>query len=143
MLELVGIRLADARLGAAHEVVAEQPDRAAGERRQAVERRDPPAAQLLGDEPVGIGVLAEHQPDHRARAEAEERPAPDLLTLLGRLEQERGAVAAQLQVGRDRRLAVGDECVAQRHERVLARQLAHLVEARRQAQPADVSGDGH
>ena len=47
MPSLVGVRLADARLGAAHEVVAEQPDRAAGERRQALQRRELPARHLL------------------------------------------------------------------------------------------------
>ncbi len=58
----------------------------------------------------------------------QERPAPEALALLGGLEQERRPAAAQLEVGGDGRLAVVDERVAQRHERVVARQLAHLVE---------------
>jgi hypothetical protein len=85
-------------------------------------------------------VLAALQADQGARAKAEERPAPDLLALLGRLEQERRPVAAQLQVGGHRRLAVGDERVPQRDEVVLPRQLAHLLERRRQL---EINGDGH
>ena len=56
--------------------------------------------------------------------------APDALALLGGLEQEGGELRvqrAQLEEGADRRLGVGDEGVAQRDQRVVVRQLAHLV----------------
>jgi hypothetical protein len=85
-------------------------------------------------------VVAERHPDRRARLEAEERPAPDALALLGRLQQERRAAAAQLEVRRHRRLAVGDEGVPQRHEVVLVRQRPDLLEARGQL---DVNSDAH
>ena len=52
----VGARRRSARR--AHEVVAEQPHRAAGERRQPVQRGDPVAAELLGHERVGVAVGA-------------------------------------------------------------------------------------
>jgi hypothetical protein len=83
---VVGVRLADRRLRAPREVVAEHPHGAAGERRQPVQRGDPVAGELLVHQPVRVRVLAAGEPDHGARPEAEERPAPDLLALLGRLE---------------------------------------------------------
>ena len=65
---------------------------------------------------------------------------PDALALVGGLEQEGGLVAAELQEGRDRRLAVVDERLAQRDERVHARELAHraarLVHIERRATDA-------
>jgi hypothetical protein len=147
--ELVRVRLADRRLEAAHEVVAEHPDRAARERRQAVERGEPVAADLVGDGGVRVGERAlgavdgEHpglEPHNAPRLDAEEGPAPEALALLGRLEQERGAVAAQLQVRRHRRLDVGDEAVPQRHEVVLTGERARLVEARRHLQVGERGG---
>jgi hypothetical protein len=138
--DVVAVRLADGRLGAADQVVAEQADRAAGERRQPLQRGDPEAVQLLGHCRVGIRVVAERHPDRRARVHPEERPAPDALPLLGGLEQERRPAAAQLEVGGHGRLAVGDERVTQRHQVVLARQLAHAVEIGSQL---EVSDDAH
>jgi hypothetical protein len=141
--EVVGVRLANGRLGRAHQVVAEQAHGAPRERRQALHRRQPVLLELLRDGLVGIVGIARVHADHRARLHAEERPAPEALPLLGRLQQERRSLAAQLEVGRDRGLRVGDEGVAQRHERVLAGQLAHLVERRAHGEPGAVSGDGH
>ena len=46
--ERVGVRLAE-RLDRAHQVVAEEADRAAGERRQALDRRRLGSGQVLGD----------------------------------------------------------------------------------------------
>ena len=53
---------------------------------------------------------------HAARLVADERPAADALALLGGLEQERRAGAAQLQERGDGRLAVLDERLADRDE---------------------------
>ena len=149
---VVRSRRPDGRLRRAHEVVAEQAHRAAGERRQPLERRRAPATELLGHERVGVlrfallavdGEPAALHADHAARPEAEERPAPDPLPLLGRLEQERGRPAAQLEVGRHRRFAVGDEGVPQRDERVIAREPAHLLQRGHEPQLRGLSGDGH
>ncbi len=77
----VGVALGDGRLGVADEVVAEQPDGAAGERREAFEGGHPVALQLGLDHRVRIVerllLAADRQhagvdPDHRPRAEAEE-----------------------------------------------------------------------
>ena len=129
----VGVRLAQ-RLDRAHEVVAEVADGAAGERRHVRPRRLAVARDLGGGVAVGIGGLVAQRPAHDlARAHPDEAVAPDLLAALGGLEQERlrrRLAAAQLQEGRDRRLGVVDERVAQRDRVVLAGQLANLVEAR-------------
>ena len=123
--ERVGVRLAE-RLDRAHEVVAEEADRAAGERRQLLRLGDREPAEDLGGRAVRVGDGAARRPRRRGlgqravrpaqlepRAEAEERVAAEP-ALLGRLEQERrpGEGLAQLQEGRDRRLAVVDEAVA-------------------------------
>jgi hypothetical protein len=70
--------------------------------------------------------------------------------LLGGFEQERGVLGiqtAQLQEGRDRRLAVVDEAAAQGDDVVLAGQLADLVQRRLDAQdrsrPPPLNGGGH
>ncbi len=126
--QLVGVGLPHAGLDGAHQVVAEQAHGAAGERRQPVDRGERQAAQLLLHHRVGIALVAALPADHRAGAEAEERPAAEPLTLLGRLQQERRALAAELEVGRHRRLAVGDEGVAQRDQVALAGQLPRLLE---------------
>ena len=83
----VGVRLAE-RLDGAHEVVGEHADRAAGERRQVRERRGVEAVELRGGERVRVAGIAERPAQHLARAEADERVAPDA-ALVGRLEQER------------------------------------------------------
>ena len=113
----VGLREA---LDGAHAVEAEEADGAAAERRQAGDlglavRRD----RLAGDR-VRVSAVVEAPADHVLRAPADERPAADLLALLGGLEQEGGTVAAQLQEGRDGRLAVLDEAVGDRDEVVIA-----------------------
>jgi len=107
------------------------------------------AAELPRDRVEGVGERprlavdgerAAVEADDRARLDAEERPAAEALPLLGGLQQERRPVAAQLEVGRDGRLAVVDEGVADRDDGVLARERAHLLQRR-----ADLglSGDGH
>ncbi len=138
--ELVGIGRSDRGLGVADEVVAEQADGAPGERRPALgHRRGAMALELGRHGAVGVLPLARltaHaenpgvETNRRPRAHSHERPAPEALSLLGRLEQERGAAAAELEVGRDRGLAVVDEGVAQRHDRVLAGERARVVETR-------------
>ena len=127
------------RLDRAHEVVAEEAHRAAGERRRVGHRRLVEAGDALGRERVGIAAVGQRPAQHRARAEADERPAPDALALLGGLEQERrlaGRERAQLQERRDRRLAVLDEAVAQRDQVVRARP------ARAPARALGVHGSG-
>ena len=151
-VQRVRVRLPHRRLGEAHQVVAEQAHGAAGERRQALQRGGAVALQLQRHDRVGVGEgarLAAHgehavvDPDGRARAVAQERPAPEAGALLGRLEQERRPLAAELEVGRHRRLGVGDEGVADRHERVLPGQRACLLERGRQLEVGRLSGDGH
>ena len=135
-----GFGLAE-RLDGADEVVAEEADRAAGERRHVRPRRLAERAGLVGGELVRVGGLVAERPAHDlARAHADERVAPELLAALGGLEQERGELrlaAAELQERRDGRLGVVDEAVAQRDEVVVGRELADLVEARldRQGSP--------
>src|SRR5438445_238225 len=63
------------------------------------------------------GQPAALEPHDRALLHAEERPAAKALTLLGRLEEERGALAAQLEVSRHGRLAVVDEAAAEGDQR--------------------------
>ena len=67
---------------------------------------------LGGGERVGVAAVGEAPAHDLARLEADERPAPDALALLGGLEQEGGAAAAQLEKGRDGRLGVLDEGLA-------------------------------
>ncbi len=148
--ERIGVGLPERGLDRPHEVVAEEPDRAPGERRQAVELGDLVAGQVGGHRAVWIvlapggggwaaggGALAAPlaplsagPAQLRAGPEAQERVAPQPSPLLGRLEQERGSVSAQLQVGGDRGLGVVDEGVADRDDVGGARELASLLEAR-------------
>ena len=121
--EHVGVRLAE-RLDRAHAVVAEEADRAAGERRAVGERRLAVLGDLGGGDRVRVAAVGEAPAHDLARLDADERPAPDALALLGRLEQERRAGAAQLQERGDRRLGVRDEGLGDRDDVV-------------------VSGDGH
>jgi hypothetical protein len=150
--DVVRVRPADRRLEPAHEVVPEQADGATRERRQVRQLGQAVARELLGDRLVRVVELARlavHgqdapvEPDHAAGLDAEERPAAEPLALLGRLEQEARTGAAQLEVSRHRRLAVVDERVAKRNERVVARKLAHLVPAGTDVEARGVSGDGH
>ena len=130
----VGLREA---LDRAHAVVAEEADRAARERnpaRPAVDRRLAVARDLALGELVGVAAVGEAPAHDVARLVADERPAADALALLGGLEQERRAGAAQLQERGDRRLAVLDEGVADRDQVVLAGERARLLDARRDLQ---------
>jgi hypothetical protein len=132
------------RLDRAHAVVAEEADRAARERRQVGQRRLAVARDLRGRERVGVAPVRERPAQDAARLVADERPAPDPLALLGRLEQEGGPRPPQLEEGGHRRLAVGDERLADRDEVVVAGELADLVERRPdRAAQLRVSGDGH
>src|SRR5207237_1749860 len=118
-----------ARLERANQVVAEHPNGAARERRQPVKLRQAVAIELASHGRVRIlvvagltvhGQAALVEPHDRALLHAEERPAAKALTLLGRLEEERRALAAQLEVRGHGRLAVVDEAVAERDQSVLA-----------------------
>ena len=153
--ERVRVRRAE-RLDRAHQVVAEEADRAAGERRQQVRLGDGELGQRLGDGAVGVRDGAAHHladlgPGQRAvrpaqlepRAEAEERVAPEA-PLLGRLEQERRPRErlAELQEGRDGRLAVVDEPVADRDHVRVARPARGPGRGPARS-PGSVSRDGH
>ena len=140
----VRVRVAQ-RLDGAHEVVAEEPDRTARERRAVGQRRLRVALDLrLGDR-VRVAAVAQRPAQHLARAHADERVAAHPLALLGGLQQERRGLripAAQLEERRDGRLGVGDERVTQRDEVVVARELARLLQARPDGRRGCVSGDG-
>jgi hypothetical protein len=141
----VGVRVAQG-LDRAHEVVAEEPDRAAGERRRLGERRLAESADLGGSQRVGVAGVAERPAHDLARAHADEAEAPDALPLLGGLQEEGwelGIAPAELEERADRRLEIVDEGVTQRDEVVVASELAHLVERRLDAKRAAISGDGH
>ncbi len=152
--ERIGVGLAQ-RLDRADQVVAEEADGAAGERRQALDRGEPVGGKPLGDSGVGVGRLArvalavaQHAvapAQERARADADERVATDL-ALLGRLEQEAGRplglAGAQLEEGGDGRLAVVDEARPDRHDVALAGKGTRLLEPRLEGQ-LGASGDGH
>ena len=103
-------------LDGAHAVVAEEADRAAREGDRLVGRRLPEAADLGRRQRVRVAAVGQAPAHHLARLVADERPAADALALLGRLEQEGRAGAAQLQERADRRLAVLDEGLADRDE---------------------------
>jgi hypothetical protein len=148
----IGAGRSDGRLGVAGEVVAEEAHRAAGEGRKVEVGRRLVALELACHRGEGVvkgpflAVHREHapvEPDDGPRLEAEERPAAEALALLGRLEEEGGAVAAQLEVCGHRRLAVVDERVAKRHDGVLAGQAADLLEPGRDVELERISGDGH
>ena len=163
--ERVGVRLAQ-RLDRPHQVVAEEADGAADERRQPLDRGRPVGGEPLADRGVGVGrgVLAQRRragggtlaapfreralapAQDRARAQADERVAADL-ALLGRLEQEAGRAGglagAQLEEGRDRGLAVVDDPRPHRHDVALAGQLARLLQARLEPQLGGVNRYGH
>jgi hypothetical protein len=150
----IRVRLAQ-RLDRADEVVAEEPDSPADERRQPVDRRQPEALQVLGHGAVGIGGeaigparLGEHPlvpAQGRSRPDPDERVAADL-PLLGGLEKEAGGplrlTGAQLEEGRDRGLAIVDETGPDRHHVALLGELASLLEARLEPQGV-VNLDGH
>jgi hypothetical protein len=118
------------RLDRADEVVAEEADGAPRERGQLGCRCRAVAGDGVGGNGVGIAVVAERPADDLARVVADERVAAEALALLGRLEQERRVVAAELEERRDGGLAVGDEAVAQGDQVVLAREGPDLVERR-------------
>ena len=120
------------RLDGAHAVVAEEADGAAGERRQAGDRRLAVALDLVRRQRVRVAPVGEHPAHDAPRPVADERPAADALALLGRLEQEGGAGAAQLQERGDGRLAVLQVGLDHRHEVVAPLgERADLLQARR------------
>ncbi len=81
----VGLREA---LDRAHAVVAEEADRAARKRREAVDLRLAVARDLALGELVGVAAVGQAPAHDAARLVADERPAADALALLGGLEQE-------------------------------------------------------
>ena len=129
----VGVGLAE-RLDGAHQVVAEEADRAAGERRQLVGLGDLVAAEVLGGGAVGIGRLGDAVGSRPRRSAPSRHPLGQLPVAQRRIARGRkprkdqrpsrpcsadssrkaGPVAAQLEEGADRRLAVVDEPVADR-----------------------------
>ncbi len=162
--ERVGVGLPE-RLHRADQVVAEEADGAAGERRQPLDRRRLAGGEARGDGGVGIGgrlagdrrlagrraLAAPLREDALAPAQDRARPQPDErvaanLALLGGLEQEARCplrlAAAQLQEGGDGRLAVVDEGGADRNHVALASELAGSLQGRLQPQ-LRFSGDGH
>ena len=84
---------------------------------------------VVGDR-VRVSSVLQAPAQHALGAPADERPAPDALALLSRLQQEGGPVAAQLEEGGHRRLAVLDERVRDGDQVVVAGELAGCVEAR-------------
>ena len=114
----VGLRQA---LDGAHAVEAEEADGAARERRQAGDLGLADLGDRLVGERVRVSPVGQAPADDALRAPADERVAADLLALLGGLQQEGRAVAAQLQERGDGRLAVLDEGVGDRDEVVVAR----------------------
>jgi hypothetical protein len=89
------------------------------------------ARDLLGGDRVRIALVAQRPADDLARPQPQEAVAPHALALLGGLQQECRELRvepAQLQEGRDGRLAVVEEAVAQRDDVVVAGELADLVQ---------------
>ena len=133
-------------LDGAHQVVAEIADRAAGEGRQVRQRRLAVAAGLVLGQGVRVARVAQRPAHHLAGVHADEAVAPDPLALLGGLQQEGGRAirgvggAAQLQEGRDGRLEVVDEAVAQRDQVVRAGHRPHVGERRLDAQGTRIGG---
>src|SRR5262249_38705088 len=142
-------------LNGADQVVAEEADGAARERRQPLYRREAVGGEALGDGPVWVGGLARAaflfaQPafapaQHRAGRDADERVAADL-PLLGGLEQKAGRArrlpGPQLEEGGDRRLAVVDEARADRDDIAPLGEGAGLLQAWLEIQ-LGASGDAH
>ena len=128
-------------LDLAHHVVAEVPDDATVERRELGQpRAAEPGEQRFErgqrtlvewhvgrDVADGLDLVAAH--DERQRGVAtDEREAAPVLAVLDRLEQEALAVADQLHERRDRRLEVGQDLAPDRHDGVVPRERAELVE---------------
>jgi hypothetical protein len=112
-----GIRVgARQPLDGAYAVVAEEAHGAAGERDRLLGGRLSEAPDLVRRQGVRVAAVGQRPAHHLARLVADERPAPDALPLLGGLEQECRAGAAELEEGGDRRLGVLDERVAHRDE---------------------------
>ena len=136
----VGVGLPE-RFDRAHEVIAEHAHRPSGEGRQVGQRRLVVARHGGRGDLVRVAGVPERPANHLAGPEADERVAAHALALIGRFQEERGPVLAQLEEGRHRRLAVVDERVAQRDQVVVAGQRPHLLQARRDR--GRLSGDGH
>ena len=94
--DVVGVRIADRRLGVADQVVAEHAHGAARERRQVGQRGGLVLVELARDCQIGVRPQIAHlaaygedavvEPDRGPRLDAQERPAADTLTLLGGLD---------------------------------------------------------
>jgi hypothetical protein len=140
--ERIGVRLAK-RLDRSHEVVAEEPDGAARERRQLVQLGDLEAVHQAVCERIRIPVFAQVPGERRVGTEAQERIAAEP-ALLCRLEQECRAVECrtQFEERRDGRLAIVDEGVPDRDDVGGSRELASPLE-RRLDRTRRFSRDGH
>ena len=115
----------------ANEVVAEQTDGTAGERRRVARRRLVEARERFGSERVGIAAVAERPAQHGVGLDTDEGPAPHTLTLLGGLEQKSGVQRierAQLEERRHGRLAVVNERDADGDQVVRACQRPRFIE---------------
>ena len=89
-----------------------------------IKRRLAEVIEHLGGDRVWISPIGEVPAQRLPRTDANEAVAAHPLALLGRFEQEgrlRRRCCAQLEEGRYRRLAVVDELVAQRDQRVVGR----------------------
>ena len=128
-----------------HQVVAEEPHRAAPERegilrwrhRDTVHQRLDRTERIARVQVLHAAVVAvQRDPaalgaDHALRLDADHRVAAQALPLLGALQQEARTPVAQLQHGADGRLAVVQVGMRHRHLPVLARPRAHALERRR------------
>lgn len=140
-LQIVPLAGADL-LQAAHDVVAEVADHAAGERGQALSVRGVQGldggaqggqrvpvdgdADGRGAEPVGLPVALGQG---GLAADADEGvPGPGAAVLGGFQEEGAGALGGQLAVERDRRVAVGEELAADGDDTAVGGQLAERLE---------------
>ena len=136
-------RRASRRLEPRRRVVAEVADRAAGEARQARARTATGSSAISSRSVVderlarvsvvaparSIDRLAVARAQDQERILAEERVAADVLAAFDALEQERVVgVLGDLEERRDRRQQVGDDLLADRHERAALRQLHEFFE---------------
>ena len=125
-----------------HQVVGEEADHAARQRRQARGsarggQQLQGGAQRLQRVAAGGRVLRHRAQPHRfavahrqrrRRAGADERPPRPRPAVLGRLQQEgAGPVGGELAVRRQRGLAVGQDLAGHRHHPVLGRQRAEIL----------------
>ena len=145
LVRAVGRRaeIAEHRLEPGRRAVAEIADRAAGEARQIGHERRPEVGhqppQRLDERPLALRRhaaaldrrLAVPRAQDQERILAEERVAADVLAAFDAFEQERVVgVLGDLQERRHRRQQIGDDLLADRHERAAPRQFLELFKRR-------------